>query len=255
MVGEGYLLELCKVSKRFGGLSALEGVSMGVRRGEVRGIIGPNGAGKTTLFNVITGELRPTSGKILLEGEDITGIPPYSICRKGIGRTFQLTLIFPEMTVLDCVWAGLNARSKRVWWRLLWGSPPEDQATRNAMEIIRQVGLEERAHELASNLSYGDQKVLEIAMALSTGPRILLLDEPTQGVGPQEATSIVQLIKKLSAHTTIILIEHDMNMILEVCDSVTVLNFGSVIAQGTWAEISGNQEVQRIYLGERSWIS
>lgn len=255
MVWEPYLLELCDVGKRFGGLTALEGVSFGVRRREVRGIIGPNGAGKTTLFHLITGELRPTSGKILMEGEDITGLRPYSICRKGIGRTFQLTLIFPEMTVLDCVWAGVNARSTGLWKRLLWGSRHKDDATRVAMEIIRQVGLEERAHELASNLSYGDQKVLEIAMALSTRPRILLLDEPTQGVGPQEAAEILRLIKKLSANTTIMLIEHDMNMIRGVCDIVTVLHFGRVIAEGTWTEISMNEEVQMIYLGERWWIS
>lgn len=253
MNNAGYLLELSGVSKRFGGLSALEKVSLGVRKGEVRGIIGPNGAGKTTLFNVITGELKPTEGRIFLQGEDITGFSPHIICQKGIGRTFQLTLIFPEMTVLDCVWAGVNSRQKGVWRALFSKVGPGDELHRSAMEILKQVGLEEHAGELACNLSYGDQKLLEIAMALSTRPKILLLDEPTQGVGPQEAEDIARVVKDLSAHTSILLIEHDMNMVLKVCHRITVLNFGKVVAEGDWEEISANQEVQKIYLGERSW--
>jgi ABC-type branched-subunit amino acid transport system ATPase component len=250
---DGYLLELSEVSKRFGGLSALEGVSMGVGRGEVRGIIGPNGAGKTTLFNIITGELKPTQGKVFLEGEEITGISPHLICRKGVGRTFQLTLIFPEMTVFDCVWAGANSQLKGLWRLFFSKVSPSDEASHSVMQILEQVGLEDKAEELACNLSYGDQKVLEIAMALSTRPKILLLDEPTQGVGPQEAEGIARLIRALATNTSILLIEHDMNMVLQVCDRITVLNFGSAVAEGSWEEISSDQEVQRIYLGEKSW--
>lgn len=247
---QGCLLEVLGISKRFGGLTALENVSMGIAEGEVRGIIGPNGAGKTTLFNVITGELKPTEGKIFLEGEEITGISPHLICRKGISRTFQLTLIFPEMTVLECVWAGVNSMSEGIWRLLLSKVRPEDETSCAAMEILKQVGLDQRADELACNLSYGEQKVLEIAMALSTNPRILLLDEPTQGVGPHEAESISNLVRRLSARTSILLIEHDMNVVLRVCDNITVLNFGNVVAEGPWETICTNQEVQKIYLGE-----
>ncbi len=251
----GCLLRVCAVSKRFGGLNALEGVSLEVGQGEVRGIIGPNGAGKTTLFNVITGELKPTEGRIFLAGEEITGLSPHIICRKGISRTFQLTLIFPEMTVLECVWAGINSGQKGVWRLFFSKVRPEDETSCLAMDILKQVGLDEKANELACNLSYGDQKVLEIAMALSTNPRILLLDEPTQGVGPQEAEEISRLIKKLSARTSILLIEHDMSMVLNVCDKITVLNFGNVVAEGSWQDICTNQEVQRTYLGELKWSS
>jgi branched-chain amino acid transport system ATP-binding protein len=252
MAGNGNLLELAGVTKRFGGLTAVDDVTYGVGQGEVRGIIGPNGAGKTTLFNVITGDLRPSAGRIFLNGKEITGLPPHVICRKGMSRTFQLTLIFPEMTVFDCVWVGVNSRAKGAG-RLFFSRVDESGETaRKAMEIIRLVGLEERMRDQASNLSYGDQKVLEIAMALSTEPLILLLDEPTQGVGPQEADAIVQLIERLSERMSILLIEHDIDIILRVCHNITVLNFGKVLAQGSCAEISKNEEVQRIYLGDIS---
>ncbi len=179
----------------FGGLTAVDDVSYKIGAGEVRGIIGPNGAGKTTLFNVITGEFKPSSGKIYLKGEDITGLSPDRICQKGMGRTFQLTYVFPEMTVYQCVWVGVYSKARRAATMFFSRADSLKEVADKTMELCRLVGLEDKRDELASNLSYGDQKVLEIAMALSTDPALLLLDEPTQGVGPKEADGIVQLIE------------------------------------------------------------
>jgi branched-chain amino acid transport system ATP-binding protein len=243
------LLEIVDVSHHFGGLTAVSGVSTSVRKGEIRGIIGPNGAGKTTLFNLITGELRPSSGRIFLKGEEITGFSPHTICRKGLGRTFQLTFVFPGMTVFDSVWIGVYSRMKGTNLLLSRTDKATDVNERTA-EICRLVRLEDKMHELASNLSYGDQKVLEIAMALSTGPSLLLLDEPTQGVGPGEVDHVVELIERLSEDMSILLIEHDMDFILRLCNNLTVLNFGKVIAEGSCDAIGRNEEVQRIYVGE-----
>jgi ABC-type branched-subunit amino acid transport system ATPase component len=251
MAADKYLLELKKVSKRFGGLVAVDEVTCGLKKGEIRGIIGPNGAGKTTLFNVITGELKPTGGQVYLRGEDITGLPPDIVCRRGISRTFQLTFIFPEMTVFECVWVGVYSRSQRPWNLLFSRADRSETVTEAALEIIRTVGLEEKKHEVASNLSYGDQKVLEIAMALSTDPIILLLDEPTQGVAPGEVDAIISLVERLSDEMSIVLIEHDMDIVMRLCHNVTVLSFGKMIAEGSCELISQNEQVQQIYLGEK----
>lgn len=248
---DAYLLQLKNVSRHFGGLIAVDGVTYGVKKGEIRGIIGPNGAGKTTLFNIITGELKPTAGRVYLNGEDITGLPPDIICLKGMSRTFQLTFIFPEMTVLECVWVGVYSRFRRPWNLFFSRTDRSGPVAEKAMEIIRTVGLEDNAHEIASNLSYGDQKILEIAMALSTDPVILLLDEPTQGVGPGEVDTIISLVERLSTEMSIVLIEHDMDIVTRLCHNVTVLSFGKMIAEGSCELISQNEEVQRIYLGEK----
>lgn len=251
MSGDGYLLELKNVSRHFGGLIAVDEVSYGVRRGEIRGIIGPNGAGKTTLFNVITGELKPTGGRIYLRGEDITGLTPDVICRKGMSRTFQLTFIFPGMTVFECVWVGVYSKSRRPWNLFFSRADRSGPVAEKAQQIIHTVGLEEKTHEIASNLSYGDQKVLEIAMALSSDPLILLLDEPTQGVGPGEVDTIISLVERLSQEMSIVLIEHDMDIVARLCHNVTVLSFGRMIAEGSCEAVSQDEEVQRIYLGEK----
>jgi branched-chain amino acid transport system ATP-binding protein len=244
------LLEVRGLSKHFGGLTAVDNVSYRVGSNEVRGIIGPNGAGKTTFFNVITGELKPSSGKILLKGEDITGFPPHKICRRGMSRTFQLTFIFPNMSVYDCVWVGLYSRKISPPGLFFSAVERKGEMAKKTEEICRLVGLEDKLDESASNLSYGDQKVLEIAMALSTDPMILLLDEPTQGVGPKEADDIVDLIGRLSERMSVVLIEHNIDIIMRICHTLTVLSFGKVIAEGSCGEIAGNEEVQRIYLGE-----
>lgn len=251
MVDNENLLELKDVSRHFGGLVAVDGVSYSVKKGEIRGIIGPNGAGKTTLFNVITGELQPSSGRIYLKGEDITGLPSDIICLKGMSRTFQLTFIFPEMTVLECVWVGVYSRVRRPWNLFFSRADRSGPVMQKAEQIIHTVGLEKKMHEMASNLTYGDQKVLEIAMALSTDPVILLLDEPTQGVGPGEVDSIISLVERLSKDMSIVLIEHDMDLVARLCHNVTVLSFGKMIAEGTCEAVSQDEEVQRIYLGEK----
>ena len=245
------LLETVSVTMRFGGLTALDQVSYSIHEGDVRGIIGPNGAGKTTLFNVITGELKPISGKIFLRGEEITHLPPHLICQKGLSRTFQLTLIFPEMTVYDSIWVGVNSRAKKPWNPVLVAHRVSD-LSQKTQEICHLVGLEEKMDELVCNLSYGDQKILEMAMALSTQPSVLLLDEPTQGVSPKETDHIIQVIERLSKNMTIILIEHSMDVVLRLCHRITVLSEGRVVAEGSPNEISKNEEVQRIYLGEVS---
>jgi branched-chain amino acid transport system ATP-binding protein len=243
------LLETVEVTKRFGGLTALDTVNYSVRESEVKGIIGPNGAGKTTLFNVITGELKPTSGKMFLRGEEITGLPPHRLCQKGVGRTFQLTFVFPGMTVYESVWVGINSKA-RVPWDPLFSADHVKDSAQKTEEICHLVGLEEKMNDLASNLSYGDQKILEIAMALSTQPAILLLDEPTQGVSPQETDQIIEVVQELSKRMTIVLIEHSMDVVLRLCHTITVLSEGRVILEGPPEEIRRNEEIQRIYLGE-----
>jgi branched-chain amino acid transport system ATP-binding protein len=243
------LLETVSVTKRFDGLTALENVSYSVREGEVGGIIGPNGAGKTTLFNVMTGELKATSGKVFLKGKDISNLPPYAICRMGLSRTFQLTLVFPEMTVYESIWIGVNSRSRHPWNPVALAGGIVHGRKRTE-EICQWVGLWEKRNEMACNLSYGDQKVLEIAMALSTEPAVLLLDEPTQGVSPKETDTLMEVVERLSKQMTIVLIEHSMDVVLRLCHVITVLSEGRVIAEGPAAVIRKNDLVQRIYLGE-----
>jgi len=245
-----HILEVKGVSKHFGGLTAVDDVTLTVGNNEIRGIIGPNGAGKTTFFNVITGGLKPSSGKIYLKGEDITSFPLHRISRRGMSRTFQLTFIFPDMTVFDCVWVGVYSRRIRPWNLFFSRVDRKGVIAAKTEEICRLVGLESKMNEPASNLSYGDQKVLEIAMALSTDPSILLLDEPTQGVGPREADDIVGLIGRLSERMSIVLIEHNMDIIMRICHHLTVLSFGKIIAEGSCRDVAMNKEVQRVYLGE-----
>jgi branched-chain amino acid transport system ATP-binding protein len=245
-----HLLEVVGVSKHFGGLTAVDNVTFKAGPNEINGIIGPNGAGKTTFFNVITGELKPTSGKIYLKGKDITAFPPHRITRRGMSRTFQLTFIFPGMSVFDCVWAGVYSRGIRPWNLFFSKVDKKGGVARKTEEICTLVGLEGKMDEPAVNLSYGDQKVLEIAMALSTDPSVLLLDEPTQGVGPREADDIVSLIGKLSESMSIVLIEHNMDIVMRICHHLTVLSFGKVLAEGSCKEVAMNAEVQRVYLGE-----
>lgn len=244
------LLEVVGVSKQFGGLTAVDNVTYRVGMNEIKGIIGPNGAGKTTFFNIITGELKPTSGKIYIKGKDITNFPAHKICRIGMSRTFQLTFVFPDMTVFDCAWVGVYAKRRAPWNLFFSHIDRHGEIAKKTEEICVLVGLENKMEELASNLSYGDQKVLEIAMALSTDPMILLLDEPTQGVGPKEADDIVNLIGRLSKSMSVVLIEHNIDIIMRICHDITVLNFGKVIAEGSCKEIACNEEVQRIYLGD-----
>lgn len=242
------LLETVGLTMSFGGLIALDDVNFSVGKGELRGIIGPNGAGKTTFFNVITGYLKPTKGKTLLDGEDISGLPPHTISQRGISRTFQITNIFPEMTVYESIWAGINSRTKQPWNPFVRADTIGD-ISRKAEKICQLVGLSDKMNLVSENLSHGDQRVLEIAIALSTDPILLLLDEPTQGVSPKEIDNLLEVIEKVSQATTTIMIEHDMNIALNLSGTITVFDEGRIIAGGSPSEISESEEVQKIYLG------
>ncbi|MEM3658746.1 MAG: ABC transporter ATP-binding protein [Candidatus Hadarchaeum sp.] len=243
------LLAVDSVTVRFGGLVALDRVSLEVQEGEILGIIGPNGAGKTTLFNTITGDIKPYSGRVLLQGENITGLSPHVICRKGIARTFQLTLLFPELTVMECVWVGVNS-VHRLPWNPVVLADKDLRLKEEVGSILSLVGLWEKRDQKAGTLSYGDQKILEIAMAISIRPKILLLDEPTQGVDPGETQKVVEVIRKLSEKMTIVVIEHNMDVVLELCRRIIVLNEGRKLADGSPKEIRENGDVQKVYIGE-----
>jgi branched-chain amino acid transport system ATP-binding protein len=242
------LLETVGLTRSFGGLTALDDVDFAVGKGELKGIIGPNGAGKTTLFNVITGYLKPTKGRVLLNGKNISGLSPHVISQKGISRTFQITNIFPEMTVHESVWAGVNSRTKDPWNPFVRADTIGDISEKTE-EICELTGLSDQMNAISATLSHGDQRVLEIAIALSTDPILLLLDEPTQGVSPKEIDNLLKVIENVSRITTAILIEHDMNIALSLSKTITVLNEGRIIAEGPPREISESEEVQQVYLG------
>jgi len=242
------ILETKDLTKAFGGLVAVDAVNFKVEEGELRGIIGPNGAGKTTLFNLVIGYLKPTSGKIFFYGKDITGLPPHVISQMGISATFQLTSLFPGMTVLENIWVGVHSRSKRRWHPFIHARSLARTKSK-AEEICTLVGLGDKMNEVAASLSHGDQRLLEIAVALSTDPALLLLDEPTAGMSPKEVENVVKVIKELSQTKTIILVEHNVDVVLRLAETITVLNEGRIIAEGSPDEISANEDVQRIYLG------
>ena len=245
------LLEVRNVVKSFGGLRALQDVSLSVPRGEIRAVIGPNGAGKSTLFNVMTGLLRPDSGDVVFEGEPITGMPPHRIIRKGIGRSFQITNIFPRMTVFENVQVALFAhhRSSRNPVGLARRYPA---VASEALGILGQVGLAEKYEQSASILSHGDQKRLEIAISLASRPKLLMLDEPTAGMSRFESRETVALLQRISREQglTLIFTEHDMDIVFAISEKIMVLQQGAVIADGTPAEIRANPEVRKAYLGE-----
>lgn len=233
------ILETKELCKDFGSLEAVSRVDLKLEKGELRSIIGPNGAGKTTFFNVLTGILSPTSGDILFKGETIAGLPPHQVARKGIGRSFQITSIFPELTVYENILIP----------SLLYYS--KNEAVQRTWEILEDVDLKEKAEVTAANLSHGDQRHLDIGIALTTKPELLLLDEPTSGMPPEESIRTVKLIQKLKSEKgyTIILIEHKMDIVLTISDRITVLHLGQKIAEGTPGEIQANDEVQKAYLG------
>ncbi|MGO9621726.1 MAG: ABC transporter ATP-binding protein [Desulfobaccales bacterium] len=244
-------LELQGITKDFGGLRALQEVNLSVAKGEIYAVIGPNGAGKSTLFNVMTGLLQPDAGEVIFDGERISGLPPYRIIRKGIGRSFQITNIFPRMSVFENVQVALFAhygKSSRPFAlaRKFQGIGEE------VLGIIEQVGLRERCASSASVLSHGDQKRLEIAISIASRPRLLLLDEPTAGMSRFESRETVGLLKKISIEQglTLVFTEHDMDIVFGISAKITVLHQGTVIAAGTAAEIKANREVRKAYLGD-----
>ena len=244
------MLRVEKVSKRFGGLQALKDVSFEVEEGEIHALIGPNGAGKTTMFNIINGFLKPTSGKVFFMGKRIDGMRPSAISRMGMGRTFQIVRVFPEMTVLENVLAGLGKEiypTPRVFTEVV----KKKQNIEKAFEILKMCGLSEHAEREASTLPLGLQRNLEIARALATGAKLLLLDEPASGLNDRETKELADLIKRINSKgITILFIEHDMRFTMNLADRITVLDHGEKIAEGNPEEVARNERVIEAYLGK-----
>ena len=231
---------------RFGGLAALNQVSITVPRGEIRAVIGPNGAGKSTFFNCITGVLTPTGGRIVLDGEDITGLPPHRISQKAIARSYQITNILPGATVLENV--RIAAQSRHHSWSLLRHHRSYGDLIERSRAVLASVGLADKEEELAANLSHGEQRNLEIGIALATEPKVLCLDEPTAGMSVSETLATVELIRRIAADLTILIVEHDMEVVMDLAGTITVLHYGEVLAEGSPAEIQANPRVQEVYL-------
>ena len=243
------ILSAKDVCVSFGKFTALSGVSANFHRGELTGIIGPNGAGKSTFFNTLSGALRPTTGQVVFEGRIVSGLPQHRYAKLGIAKSFQITTVFPQLTTTENVRVALQALTSRYdVWR------PRARLTalvEQAGVLLQTVGLWSGRDRLAANLAHGEQRALEVAMALASSPRVLLLDEPTAGMSPEETRSMMQLIVKLAADRTVILVEHKMKLVMGICDRLLVLHHGELLAQGTPAEIRLNAEVKRVYLGQR----
>ena len=238
-----------RLTKSFGALVAVNAVTLEVEEGSLHSVIGPNGAGKTTFFNLLTGQLAPTSGRILFDGHDIAGTPPHRIAHLGIARSFQRTSLFPTLSILDNVWLAAFARQDS-WRGLAWRRADRyPELTRRALEVLGEVGLGEKASLPAREISHGEQRQLELAIALAAAPRLLLLDEPGAGLSPDETQKMVTLVRKLKGRYTIVLIEHKIDVVMTMSDRISVMHFGSVIAEGNPLEIQRNPDVRRAYLG------
>jgi branched-chain amino acid transport system ATP-binding protein len=243
------LLETRGLTKAFGALTAVDGVGLGIEAGSLHSVIGPNGAGKTTLFNLLTGTFPPDSGSIVLDGRDVTGAPAHRVAHLGLARSFQRTNVFPAFSLLDNAWiaAFATGRSRRgLMWRRRDRYP---EAAERARAALADVGLAGKAEQPARAISHGEQRQLELAIALAAAPRVLLLDEPAAGLSPEETRRMVELVRALKGRYTIVLIEHKIDIIMSVSDRISVMNFGKLIAEGTPAEIRKNAEVRRAYLG------
>ncbi|AKG33654.1 MULTISPECIES: ABC transporter ATP-binding protein [Paenibacillus] len=252
------LLDVKEASRSFGGLKALSEVSLHINKGELIGLIGPNGAGKTTLFNLLTGVYPPSTGSIILNNESVGGMKPYKINHKGAARTFQNIRLFTAMTVLENVKIAFHQHAKHSMFTSMLRLPKhfkgENEITQKALDILKIFNLDDQSEELAGNLSYGNQRRLEIARALAAGPKLLLLDEPAAGMNPNETRDLMNLIAWIRKEfdLTILLIEHDMSLVMGVCDRIYVLDRGMLIANGTPSEIRSNPKVIEAYLGQEA---
>ena len=255
-----HLLDIQNVTMQFGGLTAVKGLDLTIDEGEIRGLIGPNGAGKTTLFNVISGVYLPTSGRFFFKGQDITTLRPHATARLGLVRTFQSTTLFKNFTVLRNVMVGCYLQSHYSFFGSLFGTPAtqrhERENEQKSMEILEFLSLAKFKDELAISLPHGHQRALGIAIALAAQPKLLMLDEPVTGMNPEESASMMKLIRRIRDRgITTLLIEHDMKVVMGVCERITVLNFGQKIAEGTPEEIQKNAAVHEAYLGGEHYVA
>ena len=231
---------------RFGGLTALNNVSIAVPKGQIRAVIGPNGAGKSTFFNCLTGVIKPSGGRVLFDGADITGLPPYRISRLGVARSYQITNIMPGASVLENVRIAVQSRHHN--WSMLRHHRSYTDVIERAHARLASLELDGKEDELAANLSHGEQRTLEIAIALATEPKVLCLDEPTAGMSVAETHHTVALIRRIAANLTILIVEHDMEVVMGLAQIITVLHYGEVLAEGAPEDIQANPRVQEVYL-------
>ena len=248
MAVDAAVIEVRELTKVFGGLLAVDRVSFGVRLRERHALIGPNGAGKTTIFNCIAGSLRPSGGQVLLFGDDITNLPEPDRSRRGLARTYQITNLFPRLTVLENAILAVHGPARRRWNVT---SPVEafSEDVERACAALERVGLGQRRDDPVSRLSYGERRQLEFALALAAAPRVLLLDEPTAGLSPLEREQVVRTIAHIPRDVSILLIEHNMDVVLELADRITVLHYGRVVVEGTPDEVRSDSEARKVYLG------
>lgn len=243
------LLTVSSISKSFGGVAAINQVEFNVQRGEIHALIGPNGAGKSTLIALLCGEVKPDGGQVEFEGQDITGLASHKLAARGLARSFQITSVFPDMTVLDNITLAVQVNSGHSF-RFWTPARTETKLVEHAITYMHETGLNSRADTLVKTLSHGERRQLELAMALALEPKLILLDEPLAGMSPEESKQVIALLRLLKGNKSILLVEHDMNAVFELADRITVLLYGQVLASGSPDQIRANQDVNRAYLGE-----